>query len=228
MLLKDTNKKMILTETNIGKKIIVDLGRDDQKKLILDHQATILSSPTLLTESMRGDDGYIYMEGRIQTYGVQNFNGRQYSEQILKREADRYQKIINEKRAWGELDHPDDSVISYDRTCWIMTEIRWEEPHLIGVVKILDTPKGRILKEIMKHGPVGISSRGMGTVTERGGMVHVNEDFQLICFDAVSESSNPGSYMSKIGLQESFRTTGDYLRPGSHLDNIYNSILGDF
>ena len=108
-----------------------------------------------------------------------------------------YQKAIQERRALGELDHPDDSVVNLKNCSHLMTKMWWDGESVMGKIEVLDTPSGKILKELVKAGvKLGISSRGLGSVNEKNGETIVEDDFQLICFDMVSEPSTPGAYLS--------------------------------
>jgi hypothetical protein len=114
------------------------------------------------------------------------------------KELKNYQKIVKEKRALGELDHPEDSVINLRNASHLITEVWMDDKSVMGKVKVLDTPSGKILRSLVDSGvTLGISSRGMGSVKESEGQTVVEEDFQLICFDMVSEPSTPGAFMMK-------------------------------
>lgn len=132
-----------------------------------------------------------YIVGIFATYGIKNANGRIYEEKILKRETDKFmnEKIQN-KVGWGELGHPEHSDVNLSNVAIITESVEWRGKDLYGKAKVLDTPAGKIVESLMKHGKVGISSRGLGTVNENG---HVNDDFSLICWDVVADASNPGS-----------------------------------
>ena len=158
----------------------------------------------LLTEAEKvdiRDNGATYLTGLMQQAGVQNGNGRVYPENVLMREVETYKKLVKEKRALGELDHPDDSVINLKNASHMVTNIWAEGPKVMGTVKVLDTPSGKILKSLVESGvQLGISSRGLGSVRESmNGSVMVEDDFQLICFDFVSDPSTPNAFMN---LQE--------------------------
>jgi len=135
------------------------------------------------------------VKGILQRSDAKNHNGRVYPHQILMREAQNYtENFINENRAYGELDHPDSSVVELKNACHMITEMHWEGKDLVGTCKILSTPAGNILKEILAcGGRLGISSRGLGSVKELheadGPVVMVQEDFELIGFDFVSNPS---------------------------------------
>ena len=145
-----------------------------------------------------------YMTGCMQKYDTPNGNGRVYSKQILQREVENYWKLVRERRALGELDHPDDSVINLKNASHLVIDMWWDGEALMGKVEILDTPSGNILKQLAKSGvTLGISSRGLGSVRQERGKTIVEDDFQLICFDFVSEPSTPGAFMHvKKGMME--------------------------
>ena len=149
-------------------------------------------------EKREVDNGTVYLSGRIQTADKKNGNGRSYPYKVLKREVDNYSKIVKDNRACGELDHPDDSVINLKNASHIVTACWMEENRVMGKIKVLDTPSGQILRSLVESNvAIGISSRGMGSVTEVNGETIVEDDFQLICFDVVSEPSTPGAFMMK-------------------------------
>jgi hypothetical protein len=148
-------------------------------------------------EKRRLQEGSVFLVGVCQRAGTKNGNGRVYPKSVLKREIENYQNSIRQRRALGELDHPDDSVINLKNASHLVTKMWWEGDNVMGKIEILDTPSGRILKDLLKSGvKLGISSRGMGSVKESLGSLTVEDDFQLICFDMVSEPSTPGAWMS--------------------------------
>ena len=152
-----------------------------------------------LTESEKRNisNGSVYLVGICQKSGTKNGNGRIYRKETLQREVENYQKAIQERRALGELDHPDDSVVNLKNCSHLMTKMWWDGESVMGKIEVLDTPSGKILKELVKAGvKLGISSRGLGSVNEKNGETIVEDDFQLICFDMVSEPSTPGAYLS--------------------------------
>ena len=140
--------------------------------------------------------GGMILSGKLQEADVQNGNGRVYPQPILEREMKNYQKLVKERRALGELDHPADSVINLRNASHMITEVWWDGGNVMGKVQVLNTPAGNILKGLCSSGvKLGISSRGLGSVRESQGKTIVEDDFQLICFDFVSEPSTPGAYM---------------------------------
>jgi hypothetical protein len=141
-----------------------------------------------------------FLTGVMQRYGVENGNRRVYPEGVLRREAELYSKLVKERRALGELDHPDNEIINLANASHLVTEVWWQENALMGKVQVLDTPSGQILSALVQSGvTLGISSRGLGSVSESQGQTIVEDDFQLICFDFVSEPSTPGAFMMAEG-----------------------------
>ena len=154
----------------------------------------------LLTEEEKRfvSNGGMMLSGKLQEADVQNGNGRIYPYRVLMREVNNYQKLVKERRALGELDHPDDSIINLKNASHMVTDVWMEGKNVMGKVKVLETPSGNILRGLVNSGAqLGISSRGMGSVSEAQGQTIVEDDFQLICFDFVSEPSTPGAFMMK-------------------------------
>tara|TARA_R110002074_G_scaffold243730_6_gene415384 strand:+ start:907 stop:1512 length:606 start_codon:yes stop_codon:yes gene_type:complete len=154
----------------------------------------------LLTEAEKKfvAEGGMMLTGKLQEADILNGNRRVYPYDVLVREVKNYQKLVSEHRALGELDHPDDSVINLRNASHMVTAIWMEEKSVMGKVKVLDTPSGQVLKSLVESGvKLGISSRGMGSVSESSDTTVVQEDFQLICFDFVSEPSTPNAFMMK-------------------------------
>ena len=141
--------------------------------------------------------GRTLVKGVLQRAGAENQNGRVYPMEVLKREVDKYQTLIKERRALGELDHPDSSVINLKNVSHNIREVHWEGDDVVGTVEILPTPSGNILKELLRAGILlGISSRGMGsTKPMEGNKLLVGEDFELIGWDFVSNPSTHGAFM---------------------------------
>jgi hypothetical protein len=153
----------------------------------------------LLTEEekIQIQNGTIYLSGVMQRADEKNGNGRVYPVEVLKREVKNYMKSVKEFRSCGELDHPEDSVVNLKNASHMVTSLWWEGHDLMGKIKVLTTPSGNILKSLINDGvTLGISSRGLGSVIEQQGQTLVEDDFQLICFDIVSEPSTQGAYMS--------------------------------
>ena len=144
--------------------------------------------------------GRTLVKGVLQRSGAENQNGRVYPKKILEREVNNYQTLIKERRALGELDHPDSSVINLKNVSHNSKEVHWEGNDVIGTVEILPTPSGNILKELLRAGILlGISSRGMGsTQPMKDNKLLVGEDFELIGWDFVSNPSTHGAFMTPM------------------------------
>jgi len=184
----------------------------------------------LLTEAEKLEvvqEGAMYLTGRIQTADKQNGNGRVYPYEVLKREMDNYKKVIADNRACGELDHPDDSVVNLKNVSHVITDCWWEDKDVMGKIKVLDTPSGRILKDLINAGiKLGISSRGLGSVRESMGKTVVEADFQLICFDIVSEPSTPNAFVfpnvDTVNINTMMREHKE-----NNINGLFKKILGD-
>lgn len=179
----------------------------------------------LLTEAEKVlvKNGTMFLTGVMQRADAKNGNGRVYPENILRREVENYKKLVSENRALGELDHPDESVINLKNASHIVTDIWWNGKDVMGKVKVLSTPSGQILKSLVESGvKLGISSRGLGSVKERAGLTMVEEDFQLICFDFVSEPSTIGAFMN---LSESKKSPNIFTK-ADRINRLLNDIVG--
>lgn len=170
-------------------------------------------STDMLNESQRKatiDDGDLYLYGTFQRADAQNINGRIYPRKVLEEQVNNYQKLIDGKRAWGELDHPESAEVSLANVSHLVVEIGWKGDDVVGKILVLDTPSGNILRKIVEKGGIpGISSRGMGSVSEKNGVSYVEEDFDLACFDIVADPS----------------THGAFLGPTNGNSNIYVSVM---
>ena len=168
------------------------------KKLLIETH-TVKISPSQLTENVNADNGNLMVEGILATAEVKNGNGRYYSKALWNREMDKYNELIEQRRSMGELDHPESTVINLKNVSHLITEYFWDGDNVIGKIEVLPTPSGNILKELIKNGiTVGVSSRGMGSLEDRNGVMEVQDDFELLCWDFVSTPSNPGSYMHTL------------------------------
>ena len=180
----------------------------------------------LLTEDEKRfvTNGGMMLTGKLQEADVQNGNGRVYPYKVLAREVKNYEKLVRENRALGELDHPDDSVINLKNASHMVTAIWMEDKAVMGKVKVLNTPSGQVLKSLVESGvKLGISSRGMGSVSEAAGNVVVQEDFQLICFDFVSEPSTPNAFMMREGKE----FTNQVFTKADRINRLLNEVLKD-
>tara|TARA_R100000315_G_C5233102_1_gene144164 strand:- start:20 stop:625 length:606 start_codon:yes stop_codon:yes gene_type:complete len=168
--------------------------------------------------------GGMILSGKLQEADVQNGNGRIYPHRVLMREMKNYQKLVQERRALGELDHPEDSVINLKNASHMITEVWWDNKSVMGKVRVLNTPSGKILQELVNDGvKLGISSRGMGSVKESAGQTIVEDDFQLICFDFVSEPSTPNAFM----MQEAKNYKNQVFTKADRINRLLNEVLED-
>ena len=155
-----------------------------------------------INESLEDNNGRLIVNGVLQRAEAENQNGRVYPRSILEREVEKYKgREIKENRAFGELDHPESSVVELKNTSHIIRDVYWKGDDVMGKVEVLKTPAGNILKELLEAGcTVGISSRGMGSVKEASssGTVTVEDDFDLICWDFVSNPSTHGAFMRPV------------------------------
>ncbi len=166
--------------------------------------------------------GGMMLTGKLQEADVQNGNGRVYPHKVLMREVENYKKLVKEKRALGELDHPDDSVINLKNASHMVTDIWMEDKAVMGKVKVLNTDAGKTLRALVEDGvKLGISSRGMGPVSEGAGKVIVQEDFQLICFDFVSEPSTPNAFM----MREAKEFNNKVFTKADRINRLLNEVL---
>ncbi len=141
------------------------------------------------------------VEGILATCEVKNGNGRYYSRDLWEREINKYMDNVKANRALGELDHPDSSIINLKNVSHNIKKIWWDGDHVMGAIELLPTPSGNILKALFENKiPVGVSSRGMGSLKQMGDLMEVQDDFELLCWDFVSTPSNPGSYMKEKGM----------------------------
>ena len=168
-------------------------------KQLLIETHDIKISPSQITEGINGESTTLLVEGVLATAEVKNGNGRYYSKGLWEREMDKYSELIKQRRSMGELDHPESSVVNLKNVSHLISEYNWDGDNVMGKIEVLPTPSGNILKELIKSGvTVGVSSRGMGSLEDRGGVMEVQDDFELLCWDFVSTPSNPGSYMHMI------------------------------
>ena len=170
------------------------------KQLIVDYIPFEIT-PQQITESMSTNDGKLIVKGVLQRAEAKNQNGRVYPKDLLMREAKKYtENFIQQKRALGELDHPDSSVVNLQNASHNVMEMHFNGNDLVGTVEVLGTPSGNILKELFKSGiKLGISSRGLGSVESVGdGSQQVQPDFELIAFDFVSNPSTHGAFLSPV------------------------------
>lgn len=192
-------------------------------KFVLTEFLELSNDLSLLTEqekkAMNEGEEFI-LAGVMQRADAENGNGRVYPLDILEREVENYKKMVRDSRALGELDHPDSPIVELKNASHIVTYIEMRGRDVVGKIKVLDTPAGRVAKDLLKGGvKLGISSRGLGSTKQVNGKTMVQEDFQLVCFDLVSEPSTTGAFMLKEGLQPNVFTKAD------KLNRILNSII---
>ena len=177
-------------------------------------------SPITLTEG-KSTSGNPLVEGILVTVEVKNGNGRYYSKELWDRELKKYNVLVKERRACGELDHPDSQVINLKNVSHNISKLWWDGDNVMGAIELLPTPSGNILKALIGAGiKVGVSSRGMGSLKQVGEVLEVQDDFDLLCWDFVSTPSNPGSYMTP--LNEGLSTS---INPYSKVNSIITDIL---
>ena len=202
------------------------------KQLIVDYLPFEVR-PEQINESMKGNNGKLIVKGVLQRAEAKNQNGRIYPREILEREAHKYAKeFIGQRRAMGELDHPESSVVNLQNVSHNVKEMHWEGDNLLGTVEVLGTPSGNILKNLFEAGiKLGISSRGMGSVetVNEGDAQEVQDDFELIAFDFVSNPSTHGAFLhpTNESINESKivgRTCGDYCKVESIINDIMRGI----
>jgi len=183
-------------------------------------------TPDMIKESREQHGGKVVMKGILQKADTLNQNGRIYPMAVLEREIRNYQKFIAENRALGELDHPDSSVVNLKNVSHVIKEAYREKGVVYGTVELLDTPSGKILQSLVESGvKLGISSRGVGSVKKQGDYHIVQDDFQLICWDYVSEPSTPGAFMLPEGRTINSNELRSIFNKSDRIDRIVNDIL---
>jgi hypothetical protein len=177
----------------------------------------------VLTES-KIRPGVFEVSGPMQRAGAKNENGRVYERTLLERECKKYiENFVSKGNAYGELDHPESPIVSLKNASHVVKKLWWDGDTVMGTVELLNTPAGNIVKEIVKAGhAIGISSRGTGSVSQTNeGTLRVEDDFDLVCWDFVSNPSTQGAFLKPQGLTES--KTGkrqDYSRLNSIIRDI--------
>ena len=182
-----------------------------------------------LAEQAIKENKPLIVSGVIQRANAKNQNERVYSKEILEREIKKYvEGPVKEKRAMGELDHPESSIVNLQNVSHNIRKCWWDGDDVMGEFEILDTPAGRILKALFAAGlMVGVSSRGMGSVEENlnEGTLEVQPDFELVCWDFVSNPSTHGAYVAPVGLNESQIRIPE--TKYSNVNNIIRDIICD-
>ena len=195
------------------------------KKLLVDVRPFEISADKI-NESISENGGKLIVKGVLQRAESKNQNGRVYPRDVLLKEVSKYlEEQVTERRALGELDHPESSVVNLNNASHNVIEMHWDGDDLLGTVEVLSTPAGNILKELFKSGiKLGISSRGLGSVEpikEADGedTVEVQPDFELIAFDFVSNPSTHGAFMRPVNESVQPKT------PENKIEKIINSIM---
>ena len=180
----------------------------------------------MIKESRDRYGGRLVLKGPIQKANTLNQNGRIYPRAILEREIMNYQKLIQENRAMGECDHPDSSVVELKNVSHVVKEAYIQGDIVYGAIEILDTPSGKIIQSLIESGvTLGISSRGVGSTQKQGSTQIVQDDFQLICFDMVSEPSTPGAFVMREGKEISSEDLKKVFNKTDRVNRIFNDIL---
>jgi|TARA_R100000081_G_C4763951_1_gene141545 hypothetical protein len=199
------------------------------KSLLVDYTLFEVS-PQQINESLSENNGRLIVSGVLQRAEAKNQNGRVYPKEVLVREAKKYaDSFISERRALGELDHPDSSVVNLNNVSHNVLEMAFKGDDLVGKVEVLSTPSGNILKELFKSGiKLGISSRGMGSVKEvmkeGENTLEVQPDFELIAFDFVSNPSTHGAFLSPVNESVNKVVDNKY----NNIDRIITDIIREF
>ena len=157
-------------------------------------------APVIVEENEKGEKEY-FIEGVFMQSDIKNRNGRIYPEQVMKKEVDRYVKEFVEKdRAFGELGHPDGPTINLDKVSHMITKLEEDGNNFMGRAKILSTPNGEIVKNLINDGAkLGVSSRGLGSLEQKNGAQYVKGDFQLAtAADIVADPSAPEAFVEGI------------------------------
>lgn len=199
------------------------------QQLLIEHYSLKVDQKVLNESRKLG--GKLILEGIIQRADAKNQNGRIYPKNILEREIQKYiDGPVNERRAFGELDHPESQVVNLKNVSHNITEIWWDGDDVKAKIEILGTPSGNIVKALIEAGcTVGISSRAMGSVQSLGeGTVEVQDDLSLLCWDMVSEPSTQQAFMREVGLNENYIPKIDtkYLKINEIISDIVCTIHG--
>lgn len=191
------------------------------KKCVISEWYELELEPELIEEAQKDPTKLLVLKDRLlQKANTKNHNGRIYPSEVLFREVNKYKTLVDERRALGELDHPDSPVVELKNVSHLITDIYLQEDEVRGSLEILNTPPGKVLREIIQQGvKIGISSRGIGSLQQEQGSNIVQDDFELIAFDAVSSPSTPGAFLVE-GLDREIDRF-------NNLRNILHGILKD-
>jgi hypothetical protein len=196
------------------------------KSLLIDHTPFQQAKLTLV-EGKGAKAGLVELVGKLQAADQENGNNRKYPFKVLKREVDKYlEGPVKTRTALGELDHPEASVVNLANTSHVVTDVWWDGNNVMGKIQLLPTPSGNIAKALVLSGiPLGISSRGMGSVKQLGETVEVQDDFELLCWDLVSVPSTPQAYM-QLAESKQFMSAKDYSKVNELITEIICAQTG--
>ena len=192
---------------------------------------TQLFNPKNIIKEGKEGTPKIMVEGILATVDTPNGNGRYYSKELWEREINKYiEGPVKERRSSGELDHSNEDVVNLKNVSHLITEIWWEGKDIKGKIEVLPTPSGKILSTLLENNVLlGISSRGLGSVEQRGELLEVQDDFSLICWDFVSTPSNTNSWMEpikgKLNESKNYLTNlSKYQRVNKIVNNIIHNL----
>jgi hypothetical protein len=196
----------------------------NKQLLIETHPIKISSTP--LTENVGGVKKSLIVEGILATAEVKNGNGRYYARDLWDREMKKYSELIKQRRAMGELDHPESQVINLKNVSHIISDYWWDGDNVMGKIEILNTPSGQNLEALIRNNvTVGVSSRGMGSLEQNGNVMEVQDDYELLCWDFVSTPSNPDSFMYPLKENLNERMESRHNPNYSKVNSIIYEIL---
>jgi len=176
-----------------------------------------------ITERTESGKREHYITGRFMTANEKNKNGRMYKKDILENEVSRYiREVVKANRAFGELNHPSGPTINLDRVSHIITELTWDGNYVNGKAKITSTPMGEIARGLLESGgQLGVSTRGMGSLAEKNGVMVVQSDFKLSTVDIVSDPSGPGCFVN--GIMENVEWIYDPVKGSWHEEKLHET-----
>lgn len=190
------------------------------KRHVISEWIELSVDPKIVREAKESGGPLILQDKLLQKADTQNHNGRIYPRAVLMREMKKYKELVESRRAIGELDHPDSPIVELKNASHLVTDIYDSGDDVRGNIEILNTPNGKILRGIIEQGvKIGISSRGIGSLQQEGESNIVQDDFELIAFDAVSSPSTPGAFLVESLQHNVDRYNG--------LRNVLHGILGD-
>lgn len=206
----------------------------DNRKLLVDYIGELAVEPKRLNEAIAVPDSKLIITGVLQRANSFNQNLRRYPADVLRQQAEVYKRtFIAENRAMGELDHPETNVVELQRVSHNLLDLWWEGENLMGKLEIIPTPCGNIAKEILKAGiRLGISSRGLGSVQDLGeGKVEVQDDYEIVCWDLVSNPSTQGAFVgtqlsegkASANRNSSITIPPEYAKAYSLIDDIIST-----